>query len=1143
MSNPALQSLAHAAQATAHAMARLFLGLLLLLLLALGLALFSSQGGGWALKLAEIASHGAVQATGVQGGLLRPLQLEELRITTPAATVLLRKAQLYWQPSALLGRTLQIDSLSAASATLVLHPQPPSPFKPLPLAPPVTVELSQAHLGQLQLTTASGTVLHLAQLSASARWQGSTITLRRAAVVHPQWGAVGGAGSVHLQADALSPVQLALATPLGETAQLSGTLGLHQRASALRLQAQALRWPRSTQPQWQVRQLTLTAAGPLPLVALNLAAQLQGRPLAKGLVLPPLHLVASGQLQQGGLRLTQLQASPPGARLPPLQASGELRWQPALRINAQAQLRQFNPGLLLAEWPGALNGSLTASTQNNSVAFSAQLANSQLRGRPFALQLTGRHQTLAVAGKPPAQQLAFSQVQLRSGSAHLSGSGQVLPTLNVQAQLAATQLADLWPGLGGQLTASLTAKGALTQPQLGLNAQGQQLRLPGALQLASAKLQAQLDWQGQNQLQLHASGLQQGAQQAQQLELSLNGSLAQHQLSASLQRSNASLALGLAGGFSPKTQQWQGLLKQLALTAPRLPPMQLQAPAALVLSRTTQRLGNACLSSGEGASLCLSGNRQGTATQAHALLNALPISQLQALLPQQLHLASSASGAASVQLNGSQLSQAQLHLALSPGSLRYGSMPPLALQQALLTVQPQAGNWQAQLTAVTDKGEVSGELRLPQAGDHWPSKPLAGQLRIQVPSLAPFQALIPQIAGLSGTVAGQLQLAGLLGAPEISGAVNLSHGSLTIPAAGLVLTELTAQASGGSDGALQLVAQAQAGPGQLNAKGQLRYGPDGLTLGLALTGNNAQIANLPDARIWASPDLQLSYSKDGADLSGTVTIPKAEITPRKLAAGTVSESPDAVLEGREKPPPALRLNANVQLLLGDAVHFEGFGLNTRISGALTVRDAPGLATPRGRGELSLHDGKFKAYGQQLTLSSGRLLFAGGPLTDPTLDVVATRRLKEDLSVSVLVRGNPEALRLDLSSTQEMSREEQLSWLVLGRPLSSTTGAERGQMGAAALSLGFSGGEALVGRLGKSLGLDEVSLGSAPGDDLTQARLTVGKYLNPRLYVSYGLGLFERNNVFRLLYDLGHGFKLRTETGAQTGGDLLYTVER
>jgi translocation and assembly module TamB len=126
----------------------------------------------------------------------------------------------------------------------------------------------------------------------------------------------------------------------------------------------------------------------------------------------------------------------------------------------------------------------------------------------------------------------------------------------------------------------------------------------------------------------------------------------------------------------------------------------------------------------------------------------------------------------------------------------------------------------------------------------------------------------------------------------------------------------------------------------------------------------------------------------------------------------------------------------------------------------------------------------------------------------------------------------------------MTQQQQLSWLLFGRPLDqSSSSQDRSMLSGAAVALGLGGGSALAQNLRGGLGVDEISLGSSPGETQEQARLTVGKYLSPKLFVSYGIGLFQPGNVFKLLYDLGKGFKLSTESGTFTGADLLYTVER
>ena len=60
--------------------------------------------------------------------------------------------------------------------------------------------------------------------------------------------------------------------------------------------------------------------------------------------------------------------------------------------------------------------------------------------------------------------------------------------------------------------------------------------------------------------------------------------------------------------------------------------------------------------------------------------------------------------------------------------------------------------------------------------------------------------------------------------------------------------------------------------------------------------------------------------------------------------------------------------------------------------------------------------------------------------------------------------------------------------------------------------------------------------------MTQSLVTVGKYLTPELYISYGRGLFTGSNLFRLRYDLFRHWQIETETGSESGGDLYYKIE-
>jgi translocation and assembly module TamB len=64
-----------------------------------------------------------------------------------------------------------------------------------------------------------------------------------------------------------------------------------------------------------------------------------------------------------------------------------------------------------------------------------------------------------------------------------------------------------------------------------------------------------------------------------------------------------------------------------------------------------------------------------------------------------------------------------------------------------------------------------------------------------------------------------------------------------------------------------------------------------------------------------------------------------------------------------------------------------------------------------------------------------------------------------------------------------------------------------------------------------------------GSTTQDTALVIGKYLSPRLYLSYGVGLFDAANSLRLRYQLSRIWVLETESGIEQGADLLYTLER
>ncbi len=84
-----------------------------------------------------------------------------------------------------------------------------------------------------------------------------------------------------------------------------------------------------------------------------------------------------------------------------------------------------------------------------------------------------------------------------------------------------------------------------------------------------------------------------------------------------------------------------------------------------------------------------------------------------------------------------------------------------------------------------------------------------------------------------------------------------------------------------------------------------------------------------------------------------------------------------------------------------------------------------------------------------------------------------------------------------------------------------------------------GGALLAGQLGEYVGLDDVGV-TQDADDRTE--LVLGKYLSPRLYVSYGISLVDEINTLKLRYTISDRWVISAESGQESAGDIEYRIE-
>lgn len=1118
----------------------LWAGSALLLLAALGL-LSSTAGSQLVLRTVAQHSDGLLEVGTVRRGhLLRRLELDRLHLTTPGADITLEDLVLDWSPLALLALRAQINLLQVERVSVHLldvtdaTPQDSAPVR-APERLPIGVVLRALNVGSLTLEGAEGLPSPMTELALEARWLGSRLRISKLAATLPEYGRLVMKADAQLQSDAIRLDALQVSAPFDLEAE--GRYA-YEGPFDVSLRWRDARWPLLGDPEVQSAEGQLRISGQPTAYQLSLDTGVKTTEASADL-----QLRATGSTEHLQIDELLAQALDGQARV-----SGEVRWSPDLSADLQADLDRLNPAAFLPDWPGAISGRVSArgsAAAGDPVAFNIDITESLLRGHGFSLRADGRWQE---------GRLHLASADLRQGVTRLQASGQAWPQLNLEAALDSRDLSTVLPELVGSLSLTARLQGDPQRPAITAEAQGDQLGWDSQVQIGHLDLSARFDPLGPLSVRLDARELQ-GAAELDRLELTADGRVDAHRLTliaASSQQGRIEIAL--AGGADLASERWQGQLEAASLTAPELPTVRLQNATSLQLSAKRIELQEACWRSDDGVSvdLCLDGEYRPSGSRLSATIRALDYALANPWMPEDFSLRGGLNGDIDASLSPGRTPVVNVQLNTLPGALLLRDRPALEFEAGVLALSEDREGLTANLhLPMTEGTGLRFQARAP-AGPDWRTRPLEARFEARFDNLDWINRLSPELQDLEGALQADVSAQGTLGAPALEGVVALQLPQLALVEAGITLLDTEARLTATPDGQGRIEARSRAGDGTLVLEGDLFIDAAAPTATLRLRGDNAQVMDTADARIWVDPDLLIAYAGNRLDVSGRIEVPKADITPRGGDGSGQGPTTDQIVvmdgeaAGGARTPP-LEIHADVTLALGNEVRFKGFGLTSGFSGQLRAMQHPGQPAT-GRGEIRLVDGRFKAYGQDLRIDTGRLLFSGGPLTDPAVELRATRTPREDITVGVSVRGRLDRPEFALYSTPAMPQDEQLGWLVLGRPINRETGADRtgGDQAAlanAALSLGLSGSDFLAQRVKGGLGIDDISIGARPGEDPEQARLTLGKYLTPSLYVSYGVGLFQPGHVFRLLYEIGRGFKLQTETGFVSGADLLYTIER
>jgi translocation and assembly module TamB len=433
--------------------------------------------------------------------------------------------------------------------------------------------------------------------------------------------------------------------------------------------------------------------------------------------------------------------------------------------------------------------------------------------------------------------------------------------------------------------------------------------------------------------------------------------------------------------------------------------------------------------------------------------------------------------------------------------------------------------------------QVQGEAR----GLNQPNPQVNGKLNASLPDLAPFGVFAPQLANVHGRMDAQANVSGTLQEPVIAGQVSAAELAADIPAVGLHLKNGRLDVRPASSPTeFQLSGGIESGGGALSFAGTASTSG---AVNMRLNGDRFLAADIPGAKVIITPDLDMVRNAERTTLTGKVTIPEADVNLQKLPRGgdkAQAASPDVVVVDagttrEEAAEQAIPLFADITIALGEKVNLTGFGLQAQVAGQLDVRERPGTDTV-GSGTVRV-SGTYKAYGQDLTIQEGELLYANTPLDNPRLRIEATRTIEdatagEEVVAGLRVRGSAQSPELTVFSDPPMGQANALSYIVAGKPLDDI-GSGEGEgdaVQAATRSLGAAAGGLLAKNVGRRLGADELSV--KDDEMIGGAALTVGQYLSPRVYLSYGVGLFEPGEVVTLRYKINSAVSVQAQRGPE-----------
>ncbi len=1143
---------------------RLIMGFMSVVLTLTGLALisvvwilYSESGTRWSIEQATGLTAAVIEVRDVTGSFSSGLRAEHVRYADSSMEIRVADAQLAFDlPRLLLGEIhiakMRLDAVNYLSLSDPAN-KPPDPDGEISL--PIRLTISAATVSRLGLRLGGAAEEEFENVRLALTWLDSRIDITTISMTAFGAQISGNAGilltksltlAANLKWSLLLPDELSLQGMGAINGDLNRLVVRHELDKPFPVKTAGSIYlsgiPRVelTNTSEQIDYVVAGRELRLSDTEIKLTGWLDGFKfdLKSGLEtdgLPPTMIEGGGAGDTSALRFDSLRADANGSAVI---VDGDLAWADDINWQLDIELQELNPALLQPGWDGKLGGNF---------GFLGNWSENKLVYDLNDISITGylRDQPVDLKGQIRQAEglLRFEAMRLKSGTNRLAFDGSYGERLAATYDADLRNLSEFGSGWNGSVKGRGSLGGSFERPEIKLDADARELRIPG---YAVGQLTATGQFMPSgppSELTITATDIELGEQKLNRAELRLQGNLIDHELRLAAGNSTVSADALFSGGWSETL--WTGKLLDSSLDPKQTGPWKQTLEADLSVSTEQAQFTEVCWQK-TGSTACIQGTAGVRQLAVIGRLQNLALDLLAAWLPGGAQVTGNTN--ADLNLSGTMEAPSLEFAANAPGiDLAYESSEDeesISTSVRDLRLAGTANLKQIDIDLTIAGLNDDGKLTLTGQLANWTGSAPRVQANLQasIPDASFLSLVSTQLTETAGSLVADLTLSGSLAAPTVIGDVRLSNGRAYLRNAGITLEDIEIEARPIGRSALEIEGAARSGEGQVEVAGRVELDRvAGWPIAATIRGDNFTAIDIPELEAVVSPDLDVTGTATNLLVRGKVVTPRVIVQLRELPKQAIEVSPDAVVyrstEVAIKPEVRFQIDTDLLVELGEEVSFSGFGLRSQLGGQLTIRTVRGRPA-EGRGVVTIKSGDFKAYGQDLKISNGRLVFAG-PLDDPALFVEAVRKI-DPVTVGVRVGGTGQTPVATIFSRPAMSEANALSYLVIGRPLAEASGSQGAELKNAALALGLKQAVPVADEIGRSVGLDELGLDT---EDSTGGAVMAGKQLTRDLYVRYSYGLFNSIGALLLRYRLSNSLNLEARSAEDQSMDLIYTRER